>query len=291
MVDYQALKALEAVIEFQSFELASKSLGVSQSAVSQRIQNFESYLGNKLLIRKSPYMATKLGKTYLNLLCKVTSLESEFQLKSKLRPVLRLAINRDSLDTYFLNVLTDKDLAELLTIKVIADDQDNTIEYLKSGQVDMCISSQKKAIPNHTSTYLGDMVYTLACSRSFYKKHFNKGVDKESLASAPLVVFDKYDKVQHNYLKENYNVESFLKINSLPSVPSFKKAILGGFGYGLLPLLDIKSELSKKQIVQMNPKKDYRIPLYLHQWEYQQKHVKAFNTKLISVSSKLVQGK
>jgi len=107
------------------------------------------------------------------------------------------------------------------------------------------------------------------------------------LVNAPLVVFDKYDKVQHNYLKEHYHIESFSKINSLPSVPSFKKAILGGFGYGLLPILDISTELSKKQIVQMNPKKDYRVSLYLHQWEYQQSHIKAFNMKLKEASKKL----
>ena len=131
------------------------------------------------------------------------------------------------------------------------------------------------------------MIYTLACSKVFYKKYFKKGVNSQSLANAPLVVFDKYDKVQHNYLKEHYHIESFSKINSLPSVPSFKKAILGGFGYGLLPILDISTELSKKQIVQMNPKKDYRVSLYLHQWEYQQSHIKAFNMKLKEASKKL----
>ena len=54
MVDYQALKALQAVIEFQSFELASKSLGISQSELAQLcnlsvngISKFESNAGDR----------------------------------------------------------------------------------------------------------------------------------------------------------------------------------------------------------------------------------------------------
>ena len=77
MIDYNALKALEAVIELQSFEQASRKINISQSAITQRIQNFEAYLGNKLLIRKSPYKPTETGEKYLNLLRKVHSLENE----------------------------------------------------------------------------------------------------------------------------------------------------------------------------------------------------------------------
>ncbi|ATH07128.1 hypothetical protein BIY24_04005 [Halobacteriovorax marinus] len=287
MIDYHALRALQAVIEYQSFELASKAIGISQSAVTQRIQNFESYLGKKLLIRKAPYKATGTGKTYLNLLRKVTSLERELEERENIRPILKLAINRDSLDLYFLDVLSDPKVANTVTLQVIADDQENTLSYLKSGQVDMCISSQKKALPNHSSTHLGDMLYTLICSKEFYAKYFSEGVNKKTLSLAPLVVFDKYDKVQHIYLKEHYKLDTFAKINLMPSVPSFKRAILGGFGYGLLPLIDIESELKRKKLIQLNPSKDFSIPLYLHQWEYQQDHIKIFSEKLIKAAKKL----
>lgn len=285
MVDYQALRALQLVVEHQSFKLASKSLSISQPAVSQRIQNFESYIGNKLLVRKAPYAPTQTGKAYLNLLRKVTSLESEFDPRETVRPTVKLAINRDSLDLYFLEVLGDQSLSRSLTLQIVADDQDNTLNYLKSGQVDMCISSIKKALPNHISMHLGDMRYTLVCSKHFYKDFFKNGVNKDSLFHAPLVVFDRYDKVQHLYLKENFGLEGFSKINTMPSVSSFKNAIVGGFGYGLLPYLDIKKELKSGKLIQINSKKDFSVPLYLHQWEYQQDHIKMLN-KIIQKAAK-----
>ncbi|MFG1501200.1 ArgP/LysG family DNA-binding transcriptional regulator [Halobacteriovorax sp. XZX-3] len=290
MIDYHALRALQAVIEYQSFELASKAIGISQSAVTQRIQNFESFLGTKLLIRKTPYRATEKGKSYLNLLRKVTSLENEIleddDIK-KAKPTLKIAMNRDSLDLFFLDVLTDTKVSQVLTLQIIADDQDNTLKYLKSGQVDMCISSEKKPLPNHTSTHLGDMVYSLVCSKKFYKEYFNEGVNKKTLSEAPLVVFDKYDKAQHTYLKENFKVDKLTKINLMPSVQSFKKAILGGYGYGLLPFIDMEKEMKKRKFVQLNPSKNFSVSLFLHQWEYQREHIKLFNEKLIKAAQKL----
>ncbi|MGI4992077.1 ArgP/LysG family DNA-binding transcriptional regulator [Halobacteriovorax sp. GFR7] len=290
MIDYHALRALQAVIEYQSFELASKAIGISQSAVTQRIQNFESFLGTKLLIRKAPYRATEKGKSYLNLLRKVTSLENEIleddDIK-KAKPTLKIAMNRDSLDLFFHDVLTDSKVSQVLTLQIIADDQDNTLKYLKSGQVDMCISSEKKPLPNHTSTHLGDMVYSLVCSKKFYKEYFSEGVNKKTLSEAPLVVFDKYDKAQHTYLKENFKVDKLTKMNLMPSVSSFKKAILGGYGYGLLPFIDMEKEMKKRKFVQLNPSKNFSVSLFLHQWEYQREHIKLFNEKLIKAAQKL----
>lgn len=280
MIDYHALRAIQAVIENQSFEIASKALGISQSAVSQRIQSIESYLGQKLLIRKAPYKATETGEIYLNLLRKVTILESEVEPINATKPAVKMSINRDSLDLFFLNVLSDKTVSQIATLQIIADDQDNTLDYLKNGQVDMCISSQKKSLPNHVSVYLGEMEYSLVCSKGFYQNHFNNGVDNKYLELAPLVIFDRFDKVQHSYLKKYFKINSFSQINTMPSVLSFKHAILGGLGYGLLPKMDIKKELSKKQLVLLNPNKDFKVPLYLHHWEYQREYIKKLINKI-----------
>ncbi|EPZ49683.1 transcriptional regulator, ArgP family [Bacteriovorax sp. BAL6_X] len=287
MIDYQALRALQLVIELQSFELASKALGISQPAVSQRIQSFESYVGSKLLVRMAPYTATKSGEEYLNLLRKVMSLEAEIIHNKQIRPIIKLAINRDSLDLYFLEALGNKDLASKITLQIIADDQDNTLNYLKSGQVDMCISSSEKSLPSHNSIFLGSMKYSLVCSKGFYKEFFKDGVNKTTLANAPLVVFDKYDKVQHKYLKDNFGIDSFTRINNLPSVSSFKKAVTSGFGYGLLPYMDIEKELKSQKLIQMNPSMDFNIPLYLHHWEYLQDHVKMLIKTILKASKHL----
>lgn len=287
MIDYHALRALNSVIELQSFERASDRLGISQSAVTQRIQTFEAYVGERLLVRRIPYRATTAGEKYLNLLRKVSVLENEIETTELNKPIIKLAINRDSLDLYFLDLLADSEIADLVALQIVAEDQDYTLNFLKSGQVDMCISSQKKALPNHTSDHLGDMIYTLVCSSRFYEKYFKKGVTKITLSEAPLVIFDVHDNAQHTFLKDNFGIDSPTKINQMPSVASFKTSIVGGFGYGLVPMMDVEKELKNKSLVELVPQKKFRVPLYLHQWEYQRDYVKVFNKKLLKVASRL----
>lgn len=287
MVDYQALRALEAVIEFQSFEKASKSIGITQSAITQRIQGFESYLGERLLVRKTPYRATATGQVYLGLLRKVKSLENEIGENTNQKPTIKIAINRDSLDLYFLDILSDRECANLFSLEIIADDQNNTLEYLKSGLVDMCISSEKKPLANHITTYLGDMIYCLVCSPHFHKSYFSKAISKDSLAKAPLVIFDKSDKLQHSFLENNFGIEPLASVSQMPSVQSFKTAILGGYGYGLVPMLDIEKELKQNKVIEILPSKRFKVPLYLHQWEYQKDYIKFFTKKLFKASEKL----
>ena len=65
MIDYQAVAALSAVIETQSFQKAAEKLFVTQSAVSQRIKSLENFYGKPVLIRSLPYRPTHLGTALL----------------------------------------------------------------------------------------------------------------------------------------------------------------------------------------------------------------------------------
>ncbi|RMR86454.1 Chromosome replication initiation inhibitor protein, partial [Pseudomonas coronafaciens pv. striafaciens] len=54
MFDYKLLSALAAVIEQAGFERAAQVLGLSQSAVSQRIKLLEARIGLPVLVRATP---------------------------------------------------------------------------------------------------------------------------------------------------------------------------------------------------------------------------------------------
>ncbi|WP_147461512.1 LysR family transcriptional regulator, partial [Pseudomonas savastanoi] len=54
MFDYKLLSALAAVIEQAGFERAAQVLGLSQSAVSQRIKLLEVRIGLPVLVRATP---------------------------------------------------------------------------------------------------------------------------------------------------------------------------------------------------------------------------------------------
>lgn len=71
------LAALAEVIEQQSFELAAQKLFISQSAISQRIKALEEHIGQPVLIRNQPIVATLAGEQILSHFKKVKQLEYE----------------------------------------------------------------------------------------------------------------------------------------------------------------------------------------------------------------------
>ena len=62
MFDYKLLAALAAVVEQGGFERAAQLLGLSQSAVSQRIKLLEARVGQPVLLRAAPPAPTEIGR-------------------------------------------------------------------------------------------------------------------------------------------------------------------------------------------------------------------------------------
>ncbi|MCB2813663.1 LysR family transcriptional regulator, partial [Listeria monocytogenes] len=60
LFDYKLLAALAAVVEQGGFERAAQALGLSQSAVSQRITLLEARVGQPVLVRETPPHPTDL---------------------------------------------------------------------------------------------------------------------------------------------------------------------------------------------------------------------------------------
>lgn len=79
MFDYKLLAALAAVVEQGGFERAAQLLGLSQSAVSQRIKLLEARVGQPVLVRATPPAPTEVGTRLLNHVQQVRLLERDLQ--------------------------------------------------------------------------------------------------------------------------------------------------------------------------------------------------------------------
>src|SRR5438105_327579 len=77
LLDYPALRALDAVISYKGFQRAAAALHITQSAISQRIKTLEDKCGAPLLSRENPPKATSLGKKLISHLHSVMALENE----------------------------------------------------------------------------------------------------------------------------------------------------------------------------------------------------------------------
>ena len=278
-MDYESLQTLESVIRNQNFERAAKELFITQSAVSQRVNQLEMDFGQRLLIRELPYKATELGEKLLSLYRKVLSLEQELNILSskEVKPTIRISMNVDSLEIWFNKVLQNPIIAQLMNLEITIDDEKYTLDYLKSGRVDVSIGISKTPVSNHQVTRLGGMTYVLVSNQEFKKKYFNHK-DQEFIKH-PAIVFNDRDDLHTQYLKRYFQFTGSYPKTSVPSVSGIKSALISGFGYGLQPLMDISRELKSKELVLLDKGNSFQRELYLHHWNYQTPALK----KLIEV--------
>jgi len=288
MLDYRGIEALYTVQELQSFEAAAKKLHITQSAISQRIKALETFYGEPVLVRTLPYRPTSLGKQLIGHYKRLSVLEEELQEQiggEKGTPHISIAINRDSLETWFLEVMDEADIFKHITIEIIADDQERTIDYLKNGLVSACLSTYEKEIVGGKVHFLGNMEYVLAASPEFVKKYFSEGTPKQCLRNAPAIKFDQNDKLHERYLEKHFHMKGEeLSFHVIPSVAGFKKFAVLGYGYALIPRIDIVQELKQKKLVQLYPDKVWNIPLYWHYWAVETKSYRKFNADIIDLA-------
>ncbi len=291
MLDYKGLEALNAVITYQGFDNAAKKLCLTQSAISQRIKSLERYLGLPLLIRKLPYEATEAGTILLNHYRQTQLLESAClnRMDQKREAIkISIAINRDSLETWFQAVILEITMQNSLTIEIRADDQELTLNYLKQGLVHACLSTQEKSIIGCEVTFLGEMDYALVAAPAFIHKHFtHKKISKKNLLEAPAVIFDQNDTLHQAYLKKFFNIsEKIHHYHSIPSIAGFRNITKQGLAYGLIPIIDIETELNTGALTHLFPKKIWHMPLYWHSWQLQSHVYNEFTSLVIKVAKR-----
>ncbi|WP_347266219.1 LysR family transcriptional regulator [Paracoccus sp. (in: a-proteobacteria)] len=153
MLDYPALLALSEITRRGSFEAAASALGVTPSAVSQRIKGLEERLGEALIHRGPPARGTARGLRLMQHLDQVRLLEQALQGDSD--PAhLRLAVNADSLATWFPPVMAALDV----TYDLVVDDQDFARDWLRKGEVAAAISSDPDPVPGCDAQAQGRLI-------------------------------------------------------------------------------------------------------------------------------------
>ncbi len=275
MLDYKQLEALAAVVEEGGFERAAKRLNITQSAVSQRIRLLEESLGQPVLARTQPPMPTGPGRRLLRHARRVDLLEAE--LANGLTPeargedapwqTLAVAVNADTLATWFtgavLPLLSRKHLA--LDIKV--DDQERTHELLRAGEVVGCVSTRHSAMQGCHAHYLGTMRYHCVSSPAFAARWFAQGLTPQAVLLAPAVVFNRQDTVHDRFLETRLGASpQGAPRHHVPNSERFVDFVLGGAGYGLVPHMQAASPLALGQLADLAPDSPLDVPLNWHCW-------------------------
>ncbi|QGZ32142.1 LysR family transcriptional regulator ArgP [Stutzerimonas stutzeri] len=271
MLDYKLLAALASVVEQGGFERAAQALGLSQSAVSQRIKLLEARLGQPVLLRAAPPRPTEVGRRLLNHVQQVRLLERDLQGEvpeldeGRLPERLRIALNADSLSTWWAEAVAPFCTAHGVVLDHVLEDQDVGLKRMRAGEVAACVCAVERPLAGARSQFLGAMRYRALASPRFVARHLGGGASAEALLRAPAIVFGPDDQLQHRYLA-SLGLSGAFSHHLCPSSEGFVRLLQSDLGWGLVPELQVSSELASGALVDVFQGMPIDVPLYWHHW-------------------------
>ncbi|TDC01681.1 LysR family transcriptional regulator ArgP [Micromonospora fluostatini] len=279
-LDATHLRTFAAVVGEGSFEGAARLLHVTQSAVSQRIRALEATVGQVLVRRSRPCRATPAGEPLLRLAGQLVLLEREALAEARgplsgtpgsrsgVGTGTRVAVvaNADSLATWFVPALARLPADLAVRFDVRQDDQDHTADLLRDGTVMAGVTAQRTPVQGCRVRRLGALRYRALAAPAPAGRWFPDGVTEEALAAAPVIVFDRRDRVQHRFIRAVAGRDLDPPVHYVPSVPAFSEAIRLGLGWGLVPEQLARADVAAGRCVDLAPDRFVDVPLYWQHW-------------------------
>jgi LysR family transcriptional regulator, chromosome initiation inhibitor len=262
-LDLEQLRTLQAVVEQGTLDAAAGTLHVTPSAVSQRLRALETATGRVLLVRSRPARPTAAGEAVLRLALQVELLAADTAAAigdgAAGPAALGVAVNADSLATWFLPALAP--LAGEVAVQLHREDEANTARLLRAGAVVAAITVDPAPVAGCEVTALGAMRYRPMAAPTFVDRWFPDGPTPDALARAPVLVFDRDDRMQHDYLAARAP-RADPPQTMVPSSSDFAQAIGLGLGWGMVadlqrpsapPLVELEAHATD-------------VALYLQRW-------------------------
>ncbi|KAB7772248.1 LysR family transcriptional regulator ArgP [Xanthomonas maliensis] len=266
------LAAFTAVLEEGSFDAAADRLNVTPSAISQRIKALEDRLGQVLIVRQSPCQPTPAGERLLRHARPMQMLEADALAdlapdKRAQMPMrsIALAVNDDSLQTWLLEALATLHDRHRLLFDLRVDDQDHTLELLRSGAALAAVTSVRTPLQGCNVHALGVMRYHAIASPDFVRRYFSQGVNASSLAQAPMLVFNRKDRLQARFVRRITRATLTPPIHYVPTSTGFVEAAIRSLGWCLAPESMVAPALERAALVTLDPTRWLDVPLY---WQY-----------------------
>ncbi|MEP2030960.1 MAG: LysR family transcriptional regulator ArgP [Paracoccaceae bacterium] len=263
-LDPNQLAALTAILRTGSFDQAASELGVTSSAISQRLKMLEDHVGATLVVRGSPADATPFGRRLAKHAEDVGLLEA--QLARDLFPpqktgltALRIALPADSLGTWVIPALA---AVRGLTFDLVIDDQDHSADWLRRGDVSAAITAHGKPVTGYDSFALGSLRYVATASPTFFETWFAQGLTPEAFGRAPMMTFSQKDKLQSRWIKAVCGRRTVPPSHVLPSTQAFVDGALAGLGWGMNPIALVQTHITAGRLVLMAPSTPLDTPLY-----------------------------
>jgi LysR family transcriptional regulator (chromosome initiation inhibitor) len=252
-VDQVQLATFQAVVGTGSFEAAARQLHVTPSAVSQRIKALERSVGQVLVRRAKPCVATGAGEALVRFAGQVALLEREALDQARDGTRVSIVVNADSLLTWFLPALA---AVPGPSYEVHTDDEDYTADLLRSGTAMAAVTAEHVVVQGCRLERLGAMRYLAVGAPSL----------PTDLAIAPMLVYNRKDRLQHRFLASVTRRPPEPPVHYVPAASAFVEAIRLGLGWGMVPAQIARAGIEAGHYQGIFPEKYLDVPLYWQYW-------------------------
>ncbi len=285
------LAALLAVVDEGTFEAAARRLAVTPSAVSQRIRALESQIGQVLVVRASPCRPTDTGTILLRLARQQQWLESEAIGQLGIegpagagRADLPLAVNADSLATWFPQVLTECAAWTDVVVRLFVEDQDYSAALLRSGSVLGAVTADPVAVQGCSVERLGTFRYLPVATPDVLGR--SRPGRSLQWAELPMVRFNSKDDLQHRILRA-HGVTTDPPTHEVPSSEGFLAAVRAGLGWGVIPEQQLGDDLRTGRLVRLSARDTVEVQLYWQCWRLHSPRVARITAAVRSAAATL----
>ena len=281
MLDARQLDALAAVMECGSFGAAAEALSITLAAVSLRIKSLEATMGQRLLVRGKQVRTTPAGQALLGHVRQVRLMEADLVtglrgpgLGQQMR-TLSVAVNADSLTSWFLPGLADLLARHQLLLDVVIDDQDHTHDALKNGDVTGCVTTLASAMRGCVAEPLGLMRYRCMAAHALIAQWTTPAgvLQPHRLLASPAVIFNRKDALQDAFLAQHLNLkDARYPRHFVPAVDAFEQALALGMGWGMVHDLLLQSNAAhqaRNTLAEVLPGRTVDVALYWQHWAHE----------------------
>ncbi|WP_158595458.1 ArgP/LysG family DNA-binding transcriptional regulator [Galactobacter caseinivorans] len=326
------LETLVAVVDEGGFEAAARRLHISAPAVSQRIRALELAVGRTLLQRTVPPVPTDPGERLLPVARRLVLLSAEAQAAVGLdgaggdgaggdgvggsgpdgtgpgagRITLPLAVNSDSLDTWFLDAIASAPDARRTAVHLERADQDHTAALLLSGRVVGAVSTAAQPVHGCTSTALGVVRYLPLCTPEFAVAYglgsahgpggpraggsraggpHTASPHTAGLATAPRVDYEAGDDLQAGFMRQLLGYSSEPPRHRIPGSIAYVRAVEAGLGWGLIPEEQAAPGLRSGHLIPVVPGRFLDVPLFWQRLELPSATLERFSAHVVAYAA------
>jgi LysR family transcriptional regulator (chromosome initiation inhibitor) len=280
------LVTLLAIVDTGTFDAAARRLHVTPSAVSQRVKALEAEVGQVVVVRATPCRATAAGEALVRLARQQALLESEalagLVAEVGERVDLPIAVNADSMATWFGSVLAEVATWDDVVLRVHVEDQDHSARLLRSGEVLGAVTSDPTPVQGCSTEPLVTLRYLPAATPGLVERYRNRrGID---WAAMPLVRFNDKDDLQRRIL-ERHVVGARPPTHEVPDGGGFLAAVRAGLGWGALLTAQLAPGLESGDLVRLGSRDHVDVHLYWQRWRLPSERLDRLSAALRTASA------